>query len=104
MAGKGISSNETRVGAIAAAVRELFQGRSHAVGQFTLEASATSTVVTAPNVGTDSRIALTPQTANAAAALASTYIDQADVVAGAFTVHHANNAQTDRTFSYSVRG
>lgn len=104
MAGKGISAGETSIGAIADAVRELFQGRSHAVGSFTLATGATSTVVTAKNCGSDSRIALTPETANAAAALATTYIPRSDVGAGTFTVRHANNAQADRTFSYSVRG
>ena len=104
MAGQGLCSNERDPVAIARAIIELFQGRSHAVGSFTLAAGATSTVVTAKNCGTDSRIALTPQTANAAAAVASTYIDQADVKAGSFTVRHANNTQVDRTFSYSIRG
>lgn len=104
MAGRTLPPNETRIGEIVRAIRELFQGRSHAVGEFTLTALATSTVVTATNCGEGSRIALTPRTANAAGALATTYIPAAAVIAGQFTVTHANTAAVDKTFGYALHG
>ena len=89
---------------IVAAVRALCEGRSNAVGSFTLTASAATTTVTAPTCGAGSKILLSPETANAAAALATTYVLTTNVTSGQFIVTHANNAQTDRTFSYEVRG
>lgn len=97
-------TTERDVGKIVQAIRDLFQGRSNAMGQFTLTAGATSTVVTAQNCGEQSRISITPQTSNAAAAVATTYIDQSNVKPGQFTVTHANTGTTDRRFSYSIRG
>ena len=86
------------------AIRELAQGRSNATGEFTLTESAAETTVTAINCGLNSVILLMPRTANAAAALATTYIADGDVGQGEFTVTHANNAQTDRTFGYVIQG
>lgn len=84
------------------AIRDLFAGRSNAVGQFTLTASTTTTTVTAPNASVASRITFSPRTSNAAAALGSTYVSAK--AQGSFTVTHANNAQTDRTFDYHAFG
>ena len=95
---------ETEIGRIVQSIRELWQGRSMAVGELTLAAGAALTVVSSPNCGAGARVFLAPRTANAAAALATTYIPVADVVKGAFTVRHANNAQVDKTFGYEVRG
>lgn len=47
-------------------------------------------------------VLLMPMTANAAAALATTYISQP--TQGAATINHANNAQVDRTFRAVVLG
>jgi len=71
-------------------------------GEVTLTENAASTVVTDERVGeTPSCVTLTPLTANAAAEIGNgtLYIAHA---AGAFTITHANNAQTDRTFRYAV--
>lgn len=87
---------------IVGAIQELTKGRSNAVGSFTLTASATSTVVTAMNCGSDSYPFLIPLTANAAAALGTTYISAIDN--GSFTVTHANNSQTDRDFGFVCLG
>lgn len=87
---------------IVQAIRDLFAGRSNAVGQFTLTANTTTTTVTAPNASVASKITFGAKTANAAAATANMYISaQAQ---GSFTVTHANNAQTDRTFHYHAFG
>jgi hypothetical protein len=89
---------------IVTAIRDLFMGRSNAMGQFTLTPSVTSTVVTATNCGDQSVIHLTPRTASAAAALTSVYITAADTVPGQFTVTHNSDAAEDRIFGYSIQG
>lgn len=104
MSGRMPVRGETKISAVVDAVRDLFSGRSNAMGDVTLEASATSTTVSAMNCGPQSRISLTPRTANAAAALGTTYIPAATVVEGQFVIQHANNAQVDRTFGYAIRG
>lgn len=96
---------ETSMVRVVQSIRDLFQGRSNAMGTFTLAvAPATTTVVTATNCGDESTIAITPRTANAASALATTYITTANIKRGQFTVTHASSAQADRTFSYSIHG
>jgi hypothetical protein len=83
-------------------VNQIVDGRSLAYGSVTLTASTTTTVVTDDRVSENSVICLMPQTANAAGAIATTYI--ATVANGTFTITHANNAQTDRDFAYSIQG
>lgn len=82
------------------AVNGLTDGYSNAVGEVTLTAGATSTTVTDNRFQSSMEVVLTPKTANAAAALATTYIATADKAKGTFVVTHANNAQTDRVFGY----
>jgi hypothetical protein len=86
----------------AASLNRVIEGRTDNYGTFTLTPSATTTVVSSVYFSEDSTIALMPMTANAAAAVETTYI--ATVGNGAFTVTHANNAQTDRTFRYAWIG
>jgi hypothetical protein len=95
---------ETNPARIVQAIRDLFFGRSNAIGEFTLTAGAASTTVTSTNCGDGSNITLRPKTANAAAALSTTYITDANITRGQFIVTHANNAQVDRTFGYSIQG
>lgn len=102
MSGTPPSKGETNLARIVQAIRELFEGRSNAVGTVTLTASTTTTTVSTFNVGPESGVFLSPKTANAAAALASTYVSATD--AGSFTLTHANNAQVDRTFAYEIAG
>lgn len=85
------------------AINELMQGRSNAVGKFTLAAGASSTVVTAPNVGLGNIVIPFAATAHAAAAT-GLYILEADVIQGQFTVHHNNTADVDKTFFYVALG
>ncbi len=84
------------------AIRDLFAGRSNAVGTVTLTANAASTVVTAINCGAGSRVFLFPTTANAAAIVAATYVSS--VGQGTFTVTHTNNANADKTFFWVCLG
>ena len=84
------------------AIRDLFAGRSNAVGTVTLRASQTTTTVTAINCGAGSRVFLFPTTANAAAIVAATYVSS--VGQGTFTITHTSNANTDKTFHWVCLG
>jgi len=82
----------------------VLQGQTNNVGTVTLAASADSTSVTDSRVGAFSKIMFTPTTANAAAELAGGAMYVAAKTKSAFTIAHANNAQTDRTFHYALAG
>ena len=103
-----LSTEEKSIWKICNAVVQLIQGRSNAVGQITLTPGTTTTVITkqespaAVNVAVGSQVFLTPLTANAAAALATTYISA--IAQSSFTVKHANNAQIDRLFGWRCDG
>jgi hypothetical protein len=94
-------TSETDLKKIILAIQQLAAGRSNAVGVVTLIAGAASTVVSDQNCAAGSAVKLNPMTANAAAALATTYWTAAN---RSFTIFHANNAQTDRTFTYAIQG
>lgn len=99
-----LSLKEKNSDVVNQAVAQLQQGRDNATGTVTLAAGAASTVVKAPNCSPSSGVFLEPTTANAAAALATTYVPIATVAKGQFTIVHANNAQIDKTFFYRVSG
>lgn len=86
------------------ALNNQLDGRSNAIGTVTLTASQATTTVTDRRVGTASRIVLMPTTANAAAEIATGNMYVSDVTARQFTITHTNNAQTDRTFDYAIKG
>lgn len=104
MAGNVPSLYEKDPFRLSQAINELYQGRSNAIGTVTLTASATSTVVAAENCGDESAVFLSPTTANAAAEIGNGTIYVSSVGNGTFTLTHANNAQTDRTFGYVAIG
>ena len=81
-------------------INSMIKGRTENVSQVTLTANAASTTVNNSNISENSEILLSPKTANAAAALATTYIPEATILNGSFVIQHANNAQTDKTFGY----
>ena len=89
---------------IVRAIRELFEGRSNAVGSFTLAINAASTTVTAANCGAGCTVLAFPKTANAAAEWKNGTMYIGTVNNGTFVVTHANNAQADRTFRYAAFG
>ena len=93
---------------IVRAVRELFEGRSNAVGSVTLAVNATSTTVTAINCGAGSAVLLFPKTASAAQAVAATadspYVGANDVGNGQFVIRHSSLSSTDRTFWWVALG
>ena len=104
MAGNVPLPAETNLYKIVRAIRELFEGRSNAVGSFTLAAGAASTTVTAANCGAGSTVLAFAKTANAAAEVGNGTMYIGTVGNGSFVVTHANNAQTDRTFLYAAFG
>ena len=82
------------------------RGKTTNFGAVTLTDSAASTAVTDEKCTTGSVILFDPMTANAAAEIygASMYVTAANRRNGTFTITHANNAQTDRTFRYTIVG
>lgn len=85
---------------IATAVNRLIDKLS-IVGTVTLTASAASTAISDARISSDSLLFLTPKTANAAAEVGNGTMYYTGS-AGAVTITHANNAQTDRTYAYFV--
>lgn len=79
-------------------LNSVIRGRANVASSLTLAAGVTSTVVTDPAFESSMVPVLTPTTANAAAALPTTYVSARDK--GAFTLTHANTATLDRTFLY----
>ena len=87
---------------LARAINALIQGRASNVDSFTITANAASTVVSNNLFQSGMVPVFVPTTANAAAALATTYVSAR--ANGSFTLTHANNAQVDRTFLYLFWG
>jgi len=84
----------------ASIMRDIIDGRSNAIGNVTLTENVTTTQVDDVRVSVDSVISLMPETSNAAAE--AYYV--ATVANGSFTITHANNSQTDRTYRYAIQG
>lgn len=101
--------NQYRALPLAHGAREVFEvvnslrdGKINSTASVTLTANAATTVVTDLRAGPDSVILFMPTTSNAATALAGLYVSTRGKQT--FTLAHANNAQTDRTFAYVVLG
>lgn len=77
----------------------LERGIMSKAGEVTLTANATTTTVTLYGCSSTSIVLLSPLTANAAAAIATTYIVPAK---GQFVINHASAATTDRKFRFVV--
>lgn len=85
-------------------IQQLSAGRSNAVGSVTLAASAATTTVIDPNCAAGSTPIFTPTTAHAAAEQGAGTMYVSAVANQSFTITHANNSQTDRTFRYALYG
>lgn len=94
-------TEETDLKRLILSLQQLAAGRSNAIGVVTLATGATTTVVSDVNCSVESAITMMPGTSNAAAALATTYITAGNK---SFTITHASNSQTDRTFRYAIQG
>lgn len=86
----------------ASVVNNILGGKTNNTGTVTLTANAASTVVGDFRATSSSVIVLMPTTANAAGAIATTYVSSRGTKT--FTLTHANNAQVDKTFGYAVVG
>jgi len=79
-------------------------GKINVVTQITLAAGVTVTTITDPRIGFFSCIDLTPETANAAAAIPTTFIPRATFAKGSAVINHANAATLDRSFTVKIFG
>lgn len=86
---------------IAFTINQLLLGQINSVGEITLVASQSSTLLERPYIGVDSVLLLVPKTANAAAEQPNIWITCASGVA---TLQHSNNSQIDRTFNFATVG
>lgn len=89
---------------ISEVVNNILDGNTNNKGSVTLTASAASTAVTDLRAGPESVILLMPTTANASAEIGAGTIYVSARTKQAFTLTHANNGQTDRTFKYAIIG
>lgn len=81
-------------------INQLILGNLNNTSTVTLTENAASTTVTNSRIGANTHIEFMPTTANAAAEKAAGTMYVSERTKGEFTITHANNAQTDRTFSY----
>jgi hypothetical protein len=92
---------------VAVAVNQALAGKLNCIDTVTLTAGAASTTVSDPRIGSNTAIILFPQTANAAAEFGNgtLYIAPGNyTLKTSFVITHANNAQTDRTYSVAILG
>lgn len=87
---------------IITAINQLIRGRSNAALEVTLAAGTTTTTVSHQNINENSMPVLSPKTANAAAAVGTTYATVP--TAGTILITHASAATTDRTFYLHIHG
>lgn len=87
---------------IVQSLNRVIEGRLDCYGTVSLAAGVTTTDVEDTFVSENSTIVLSPRTANAAGALATTYVSAKRN--GGFTLTHANAGTTDRTFDYAFIG
>lgn len=99
-----VAPTETNPRRLAIAINGIIDGRTDNYGSVTLTASTAATVVSEARVTDYSTVILTPRTANAAAELGAGGMYVSAMANGSFTITHASNGQTDRTFDYSWSG
>jgi hypothetical protein len=104
MSGNYPAQSETNLGRIVRSIRDLFEGRSNAMGSFTVTQNQDTTTVTHPNVGPESRILFAPTSAAAATEFGAGTIHISAKALGSFTVTHVNSATAGRTFDYAIVG
>ena len=86
---------------VAGILNGVLDGKTNNLASVTLRSGQTTTTLTDPRITADSAIFLSPRTANAAGALATTYLTPA---MGSATLTHANAGTTDRTFDALIVG
>lgn len=83
------------------AINRANQGHVNVCLFVTLDPDVAQTSVVDSRISLQTHAGLQPQTANAAAALATTWIVCTN---GSLVINHVNNGQTDRTFTLSMIG
>jgi uncharacterized secreted protein with C-terminal beta-propeller domain len=88
------------------AVQQMRRGKMDIVTELTLTANVATSTLTWKGLSPQSVVVFDPKTANAAAELygGTMYVLTADRGNDAWTVTHANNAQTDRVFQVAIIG
>jgi len=92
---------EEHIRKVSLAVRQMLEGKTNNYFDVTLEPDATQTIIERERVNIDSKVSLTPQSASAASALTSIWVE---VSYGRITVHHDSQPDTDRSFAATVIG
>jgi hypothetical protein len=85
---------------MAEAINDLYDGRSNAIGEVTLDLSSTTTTLTDVRIGANSKIFFTPTTEDARSEGVPAVTAKAD---GSATLGHASDSTT-RTYDYIVLG
>jgi hypothetical protein len=98
---RSIGPRERSPAKFAAALNYLTKNRW---GEVTLAAGASTTEIVDPALNPDTLLFLDPLTASAAAALATTYVAEADRGRGMFVITHSSDAATDRSFRWFAAG
>jgi hypothetical protein len=91
-------TDEVRALRHAETINALIDGKANVADSVTLTANAATTSVSDNKFESAMVPVFVPLTANAAAAITGMYISAR--TQGGFTLTHANNAQTDRSFGY----
>lgn len=88
------------------ALVQMRKGKLECVAELTLTANAASTVFKDNRLSFQTVIIFDPLTTNAATELANgtLYVTAANRTNGQFTITHANNAQTDRSYFVAMLG
>jgi hypothetical protein len=81
-------------------LNDAIRGKLNIQTEVTLTANAASTTLADDQITTHSTLVLVPLTANAAAAITTTWHDAP--TKGSCVINHANNAQTDRDFDVLI--
>lgn len=89
---------------ISQVVNNILEGKLNSTGSVTLTASAASTVVNDNRAGYESVILFMPTSANAAAEQAAGGMFVSSRGKQTFTITHANNSQSDKSFDYIIIG
>ena len=85
-------------------INAVLRGKTNNRGEFTLTPHESSTTINDPRVSIESHTYMAPLTANAAADIGSTYIQEGNKFQGSFIVTHQHKTTTDRKFDYVVIG
>lgn len=87
---------------LAFVIRQLCEGRSNATGSVTVISNVASTVVSAVNCAAGSAVFLFPASSTAASTMAVTYVT--NVIKNQFTLNHASDANTNKTWYWVALG